>query len=117
MADAYWDQSASHHVYDALHDLIAGSDEPDVRVRRGRRPEAARADPGADLGGGAQRDLDPVARRDVGDRGRPSSVGAEAAFFYQPTVFTKKLLPDEQKYLTLDTLRAGALGPGDHAGA
>ena len=35
VVDAYWDQSASHHVYDALHDLFAGSDEPEVEFADG----------------------------------------------------------------------------------
>ena len=140
VADAYWDQSASHHVYDALHDLIAGSDDTKVQFAAGRRPDAARADAGADLGGGAQHDLDPDAGGDARRARWRARSGADASFFWQPTVFTKKLLPDEQRYLALDSYEparwdpatqqvreqlpstpfvdlGGALDVGDHAGA
>ena len=41
----------------------------------------------------------------------PSSVGADASFFWQPTVFTKKLLPDEQRYLALDSYEPARWDP------
>jgi len=38
-------------------------------------------------------------------------VGAQASFFYQPTVFTKKLLPDEEKYRTLSAYEPARWDP------
>jgi hypothetical protein len=40
-----------------------------------------------------------------------SSVGADASFFWQPTVFTKKLLPDEERYLSLDSYEPARWSP------
>ena len=102
MLGAYWDQSASHHVYDALDELFGGSDPPAVEFAKGVEPKTT--GPGVD---------DRRARRRRRTRCRSSraaasladavaaSVGADAAFFWQPNVFTKKLLPEEQAYLGL----------------
>jgi lysophospholipase L1-like esterase len=101
VADAYWDQSASHHVYDALHELFVGSDEPAVQFAAGvdqslpaRTPEQIAQ---------AARNAISIQTRAIRLATAVSdSVGAEASFFYQPTVFTKQLLPEERKYLTLE---------------
>jgi lysophospholipase L1-like esterase len=100
VADAYWDQSASHHVYDALHDLFAGSDEPAVQFAKGvdqqlpaQRPEQ--------ISEAAHNAVSIQTRATTLATAVADSVRAKASFFYQPTVFTKKLLPDEQEYLTL----------------
>ena len=96
---AYWDQSASHHVYDALHDLVAGSDPPEVEFATGVKPKTTKPGP-------ADEKVTTAAENAVGIQLRAASladavaasVGADASFFWQPNVFTKKLLPEEQAY-------------------
>jgi lysophospholipase L1-like esterase len=98
---AYWDQSASHHVYDALHDLIAGSSEQEVQFAKGVKQK--------DTSSGSTNDVAEAAKNTVSIQSRAASlatsvaasVGADATFFWQPNVFTKKLLPDERAYLGL----------------
>jgi lysophospholipase L1-like esterase len=102
VVDAYWDQSASHHVYDALSDLFGGSDKQKVQFAKG----VAQDEPANTLETEQQ-----AARNAISIQSRAAdlatavanSAGAEASFFWQPFVYTKKLLPDEQRYLTLDT--------------
>ena len=99
---AYWDQSASHHVYDALHDLIVGSDQPSVQFAKGVDESAV---------GVAQtkEQITQAATNVVSIQARAANVataiaggvGAETAFFWQPSVFTKQLVPDEKAYLKL----------------
>jgi lysophospholipase L1-like esterase len=110
VADAYWDQSASHHVYDALHDLFGGSDPPKTQFAKGVEES---------LPAQALEPISQAAKNAVSIQDRAatlatavaSSVGAEASFFWQPTVFTKKLLPDEQRYLTFDSYEPARWNP------
>jgi lysophospholipase L1-like esterase len=110
VADAYWDQSASHHVYDALHELFGGSDEPDVQFAEGVDQELPAQTP--EQISEAVRNAISIQRRAATlVEAVADSVGAAASFFYQPTVFTKKLLPDEQEYLTLEAYEPARWGP------
>jgi lysophospholipase L1-like esterase len=102
VVDAYWDQSASHHVYDALHDLIAGSDEPNVEFAKGVEQILPAQTP-AQITEAARNAISIQSRAATLATAVAGSVGAEADFFWQPFVFTKKILPDELKYRTLDT--------------
>jgi hypothetical protein len=114
VVDAYWDQSASHHVYDALHDLIAGSDDAKVEFAQGIDQSVPAQTP---------EQIDEAARNAISIQSRAAtlatavaqSVGADAAFFWQPYVYTKKLLPDEQKYTTLDTYEPSRWVPATEA--
>jgi lysophospholipase L1-like esterase len=110
VADAYWDQSASHHVYDALHELIAGSDEPDVQFAEGVDQKLPAQTP-EQISEAVRNAISIQSRAATLATAVAGSVGAQAAFFYQPTVFTKQLLPDEQKYLTLDTYEPARWDP------
>jgi hypothetical protein len=102
VVDAYWDQSASHHVYDALHELFAGSDPTPVQFAKGVAPRDTSNTPAPD-------ESKQAAENAVSIQGRAAKVvstlaagiGANAAFFWQPSVFTKRLLPDEEAYLKL----------------
>jgi lysophospholipase L1-like esterase len=102
VVDAYWDQSASHHVYDAVHDLIFGSDSPDVQFAKGVDQSLPAQTP-EQISEAAKNAISIQSRAAALATAVAGSVGADADFFWQPYVFTKKLLPDEQKYLTLDT--------------
>jgi hypothetical protein len=95
VADAYWDQSASHHVYDALHELIAGSDEPDVQFAQGVDQKLPAQTP-EQISEAVRNAISIQTRAATLASAVAGSVGAQASFFYQPNVFTKKLLPDEQ---------------------
>jgi len=102
VVNAYWDQSASRRVYDALDELLGGSDPPTIKFAKGIQQR----DPG-DAPAPDQSLL--AARHAVSIQARAATVasavaagtGAQAAFFWQPCVFTKRLLPDEQAYLGL----------------
>jgi len=102
VVDAYWDQSASRRVYDALDELIDGSDQPDVQFAEGVEQTLPAQTP-EQISEAARNAISIQSRAATLATAVAESVGAEAAFFYQPTVFTKKLLPDEQRYLALDT--------------
>jgi lysophospholipase L1-like esterase len=99
---AYWDQSASHHVYDAVHDLFGGSKKPPVRFAAGVKQRDT-------SGSGANPENIQAAKNAVRIQSRAATIasavagklGADAAFYWQPNVFTKKLLADEQAYLGL----------------
>ena len=102
IAAAYWDQSASHHVYDALHDLIAGSDQPAVQFAKGvQQRDTTGTAAGDDVLQAAKNEVSIQSRAASLATSVAASVGADAAFFWQPNVFTKKLVPDEQAYLGL----------------
>ncbi|MDQ1429655.1 MAG: hypothetical protein QOF40_257 [Actinomycetota bacterium] len=102
VVNAYWDQSASHHVYDALHELFAGSDPTPVQFAKGVPQRDTSSAPAPDASKQA-------AENAVSIQGRAATVastlaagiGANAAFFWQPSVFTKRLLPEEEAYLKL----------------
>jgi len=100
VVDAYWEQSASHHLYDALHDLIAGSDEPEVEFAKGVDQTLPAQTP-AQITEAARNAISIQSRAATLATAVAGSVGADADFFWQPHVFTKKLLPDEEKYRTL----------------
>ena len=102
MVGAYWDQSASHHVYDALHDLFGGSDEQKVEFAKGV-DQALPAQTPEQISQAANNAISIQARAATLATAVAGSVGADASFFWQPTVFTKKLLPDEQRYLALQS--------------
>jgi len=119
VVDAYWDQSASHHVYDALNDLIGGSDgKKKVQFAPGVPTHAS---PEHQSPATVDRSIQ-AARNAVSIQSRAAdlatavaeSVGARASFFWQPTVFTKRLLPDEQRYLTFDTYEPARWNPATH---
>ena len=102
VVDAYWDQSASRRVYDALDELFGGDDPPAVEFAEGvpRRETIDTPAPEASV---------QAARHAVSIQERAAKVaaavaagtGARAAFFWQPSVFTKRLLPEEEAYLGL----------------
>jgi lysophospholipase L1-like esterase len=110
VVDAYWDQSASHHVYDALHDLIAGSDKPNVQFAKGVDQSLPAQTP-AQITEAARNAISIQSRAATLATAVAGSVGADASFFYQPDVFTKKLLPDEEKYRALDTYEPARWDP------
>src|SRR4051794_37402271 len=110
VVDAYWDQSASHHVYDALHDLIAGSDEQKVEFAKGVDQTLPAQTP-EQISEAARNTISIQTRAATLASAVASSVGADASFFWQPTVFTKKLLPDEQRYLALDSYEPARWNP------
>jgi lysophospholipase L1-like esterase len=99
---AYWDQSASHHVYDALHDLFAGSDQPKVQFAAGVDQTLPAQTP-EQISEAARNAISIQSRAATLAHAVATSAGADVSFFWQPTVFTKKLLADEKRYLTLDT--------------
>ena len=110
VADAYWDQSASRHVYDALHDLFAGrTSRTWSSPRAWRRPSPRRHPSRSRRRCGNAISIQACAATVA--TALAESVGAEVAFFWQPTVFTKKLLPDEEKYLSLDTYEPARWDP------
>jgi lysophospholipase L1-like esterase len=110
VVDGYWDQSASHHVYDALHDLFAGSDTPKAQFAEGveEKLPAQALEPIAQA---AQNAVSIQSRAATLATAVASSVGADTSFFWQPTVFTKKLLPEEQRYLTFDSYEPARWNP------
>jgi hypothetical protein len=110
VVDAYWDQSASGHVYDALHDLFAGSDEPNVEFAEGVAQTVPAQTP-EQISEAVRNAISIQARAATIAIALAESVGAEVAFFWQPTVFTKKLLPDEEKYLSLDSYEPARWDP------
>jgi len=110
VVDAYWDQSASHHVYDALHDLFAGSDQPKVEFAKGVDQTLPAQTP-AQITEAARNAVSIQSRATTLATAVAGSVGADADFFYQPTVFTKKLLPDEEKYRTLSAYEPARWDP------
>jgi lysophospholipase L1-like esterase len=99
---AYWDQSASHHVYDALHDLFAGSDQPKVQFAAGVDQTLPAQTP-EQISEAARNAISIQSRAATLAHAVATSAGADVSFFWQPTVFTKKLLADEKRYLTLAT--------------
>jgi hypothetical protein len=107
---AYWDQSASHHVYDAIHDLIAGSSTPNVQFAKGVAQTVPAQTP-AQITEAVHNAISIQSRAATLATAVAGSVGAQASFFWQPTVFTKKLLPDEQRYLSLDTYEPARWDP------
>jgi lysophospholipase L1-like esterase len=111
VVDAYWDQSASHHVYDALHDLIAGDDEKQkVQFAKGVEQKDPATTPSTEHDA-AQNAISIQSRAATLAAAVAESVGAQASFFWQPTVFTKRLLPDEERYLSLDTYEPARWDP------
>jgi hypothetical protein len=102
VVDAYWDQSGSHHVYDALHDLFSGSDPPRVQFAKGVEQRDTSSAPAPDESRqAAENAISIQARAAKVASAIAGGVGAETAFFWQPSVFTKRLLPDEEAYLGL----------------
>jgi len=103
VVDAYWDQSASRRVYDALDELFGGSDQPAIRFAKGVEQRDTSGAP-------APAESVQAARYAISIQERAAKVaatvadgiGAQAAFFWQPSVFTKRLLPEEQAYLGLE---------------
>jgi lysophospholipase L1-like esterase len=110
VVDAYWGQSASHHVYDALHDLFAGSGKQKVQFAKGVTQGLPANTPDTELQA-ARNAISIQSRAATLATAVASSVGAQASFYWQPFVFTKKLLPDEQKYLNLDTYEPARWDP------
>jgi lysophospholipase L1-like esterase len=110
VVDAYWDQSASHHVYDALHDLFAGSGKQKVQFAKGVQQNLPANTPDTELEA-ARNAISIQSRAATLATAIADSAGAQASFFWQPFIFTKKLLPEEQKYLTLDTYEPSRWDP------
>jgi len=102
VVDAYWDQSGTHHVYDALHDLFAGSDPPPVQFVKGVEQRDTSSAPAPDESMQAAENATSIQKRAAKVASTiAAGIDAEAAFFWQPNVFTKRLLPDEEAYLNL----------------
>ena len=78
VVDAYWDQSASRHVYDALDELFGGSDPPAVEFAEGvpQRRHDRRPGTRSERAGGAERGVDPGACGHASPTRSPASVGA-----------------------------------------
>ena len=104
VVDAYWDQAASHRVYDAIDELLNGSGAPKTQFAQGidqkptgelhlERPDRRR--PRANTVALQERSAELATSIASGQ-------GAEAAFYWQPFVYTKKLLPDEEPYTQFD---------------
>jgi lysophospholipase L1-like esterase len=103
VVDAYWDQAASHRVYDAIDELLNGSDAPKTQFLKGidQKPTGDST---------ANDQIVQAARNAVALQARAAELatsvasgqGAEAAFYWQPFVYTKKLLPEEQAYTQFD---------------
>ena len=117
VADAYWDQSASHHVYDALHDLIAGSDEPKVQFAKGVDQKLPAQTP-AQITEAARNAISIQSRAATLATAVAGSVGADARVLLPARPCSpRSCSPDEQKYRTPRHLRTSALGSRDPAGA
>ena len=103
VVDAYWDQSASHKVYDALDELFGGgSDAPAVRFAAGAKQRDTSAAPVPDESKqAAENAIALQAKAAKVASTLAAGMGAQAHFFWQPSVFTKRLLPEEQAYLKL----------------
>ena len=102
VAGAYWDQSGVHHVYDALRDVIAGSNSPPVQFAKGvKQRDTTGTAAGADVTQAAKNAVSIQTRAASLATAVAKSVGADAMFFWQPNVFTKQLTSDEQAYLGL----------------
>ena len=107
VADAYWDQAGSRRVYDAVDELVNGSDAPKTQFAAGVQQHAtsdAPADPQ-----NIQAAKNAVAIQKQAARlaaAVAAGQNADSAFFWQPNAFTKQLLPDEQAYTHLDLYEA-----------
>ena len=100
--DAYWDQSASRHVYDAIDELFGGSDPPKVQFATGVEQRDTSSAPAPDESKQAAANAISIQRRAAKVASTlAAGIGADAAFFWQPSVFTKRLVPDEEPYLQL----------------
>ena len=107
VVDAYWDQAGSRRVYDAVDEVVNGSDAPKTQFAKGVQQHATSSAP-----------ADPqniqAAKNAVAIQKRASRLaaavaagqGADSAFFWQPNAFTKQLLPDEQPYTHMDLYEA-----------
>lgn len=112
VADAYWDQSASHDVYDALHELFGGSDSPPVQFAKGVQQRDTSAAPAPDESKqAAENAISIQARAAKIATSLSTGIGADAAFFWQPSVFTKRLLPEEEAYLQLTSYEPARWDP------
>ncbi len=112
VTQAYWDQSASHHVYDAMHDLIVGSDAPKVQFAKGVQQRETSDVPASDESLQAAKNAVSIQSRAAKlATAVARSVGADASFYWQPNVFTKRLLPDEQAYLGLGSYEPARWDP------
>jgi lysophospholipase L1-like esterase len=96
---AYWDQSASHHVYDALDELFGGSDPQPVQFAKGVEQKSTSAGPTTDVTAAAENTVSIQSRAASLAGAVATSVGADANFFWQPNVFTKNLMPEEEAYV------------------
>ncbi len=108
---AYWDQSASHHVYDALDELFGGSDPQPVQFAKGVEQKTTGAGSTTDVTAAAENTVSIQARAASLAQAVATSVGADANFFWQPNVFTKKLLPEEEAYLGMGGYDPGRWNP------
>ncbi|MET0894907.1 MAG: hypothetical protein ABWY80_03550, partial [Acidimicrobiia bacterium] len=100
VASAYWDQSASRRVYDAISGIFGGSDEPSAVFATGARRRETTNEPAPDASLEAAKNTVSIqARAATLATAFANSLGAQAAFFWQPSVFTKQLLPEETPYL------------------
>ncbi|MEX1008292.1 MAG: hypothetical protein WD271_10670 [Acidimicrobiia bacterium] len=99
---AYWDQAASHRVYDAISDLVDPPGKQPVRFAKGveeHHTSSAPASPESVQAGQNAASIEKRAAMLVTALGRAH--GFRPLFFYQPTVFTKRLLADEERYRAL----------------
>jgi lysophospholipase L1-like esterase len=102
VVDAYWDQAASHRVYDAIDELLNGSSAPKTQFVEGLDQKSTSDTRASDQVVQAARNAIALQERAAGVAASVASgQGAEAAFYWQPFVYTKKLLPEEEAYTQL----------------
>jgi lysophospholipase L1-like esterase len=112
VVDAYWDQAASHRVYDAIDELLHGSSAPKTQFVKGVDQKDTGAAPAGDQVLQAARNTVALLQRaaDIATS-IATSQGAEAGFYWQPFAYTKKLLPDEEPYTQLPSYDAARWVP------
>ncbi len=107
VADAYWDQAGSRRVYDAVDELVNGSDTPKTQFAKGVQQHATSSAPADPQNIQAAKNAVAI-QKQAARLAAAVAAGqnADSAFFWQPNAFTKQLLPDEQAYTHLDLYEA-----------
>lgn len=107
VVDAYWDQAGSRRVYDAVDELVNGSDTPKTQFAKGVQQHATSSAPADPQNIQAARNAVSIQKRAARLAAAVAAgQGADSAFFWQPNAFTKKLLPDEQAYTHMELYEA-----------
>ena len=107
VVDAYWDQAGSRRVYDAVDELVNGSDKPKTQFAAGVQQHATSSAPADPQNIQAAKNAVAIQKR-AARLAAAVAAGqdADSAFFWQPNAFTKQLLPDEQPYTHMDLYEA-----------